>query len=163
MEFLGPSLIVFAILIGVAVAAVSFEPASPLKLWHKLMERYGTQESPPGVQFRNQVILFGGRRGALQPLNPVVRFDATLDDFGLWLVCREPENQEMQAAIKIPGTHLRPAKGLGRGYQFELYAEPPVRISVDADLGAAITKKGQSGVAGTSAVAESDNDEPKPE
>lgn len=147
MEFLGPSLIVLAILIGVAVAAVSFEPASPLKLWHKLMERYGTQDPPPGVQFRNQVILFGGRRGALQPLNAIVRFDATIDDFGLWLVCREPDNQELQAVIKVPGTHVRPAKGLNRGYQFELFSEPPVRIAVDDDLGAAIRKKGESAVA----------------
>jgi hypothetical protein len=162
MEFFGPALIVFAILIGVAIAAISFEPASPLQQWHRLMERYGTQDQPPGVQFRNQAVLFGGRRGGLQPLNPFVRFDATIDDFGLWLVCRGPDDQKLDAAIKVPGTHVRPASRRVRGYQFELFAEPPVRIAVDADLGAAIEKKSQSVDTESAAVEKLGNDEQKP-
>lgn len=141
MDFLGPTLIVFAILIGVAVAAVSFQPANPLKDWHRLAERYATADRPAAAQFTGQAIRFGGERGGLKPLNRFVSFDATIDDHGLWLVCRGAESPDVQAAVKIPGTHVRPAAKRGRGYVFELFAEPPVRIAVGNDLGTAVMQK----------------------
>lgn len=141
MDFLGPGLIVFAVLVGVAVAAVSFEPANPLEKWHRLMERYGTTDRPADVQFPGQAVRFGGERGGMQPLNPFVTFDAAIDDFGLWLVARGSGSTGSKAAVRVPGTHVRPAARRGRGHQFELFAEPPVRIAVDRELGAALMAK----------------------
>lgn len=141
MQFLGPTLIVFAILIAVAIAAVKFEPANPLEKWHRLMDRYGTNERPSEVQFTGQVIRFGGERGGLQPLNPFVSFDAAIDDFGLWLIVRATDRPDDGSVIKVPGTHVRPAAKRGRGYVFALFAEPPVRISVGNELGGAVMQK----------------------
>ena len=135
MSFLGPALVVFAILIVVAIAAVSFEPANPLEHWLRLAERYATERRPSEVGFANQRILFGGKRGSLKPLTPFVTIDVTLDDFGLWLVCKGIEAEQFEPAVKIPGTHVRAAGNHGKHYVFELYAEPPVRIAVQGALG----------------------------
>lgn len=135
MDFIGPALVVFAILIVVAIAAVSFEPANPLEQWLRLSERYATERRPSEVQFADQRMLFGGNRGRLKPLTPFASIDATIDDFGLWLVCKGVEDEQFEPALKIPGTHVRAAGKHGRHYLFELYAEPPVRIAVQHTLG----------------------------
>ena len=132
MDFIGPALVVFAILIVVAIAAVSFEPA---KKWIQLTERYATERRPSEVGFADQRILFGAKRGRLKPLTPFVTFDVTMDDFGLWLVCKGVEAEQFEPALKIPGTHVRAVGEHGRHYLFELYAEPTVRIAVQRELG----------------------------
>ena len=135
MGFLGPTFVVFAILVAVAIAAVAFEPANPLEKWLRLAERYATERRPSEVQFADQRMSFGGPRGRLKPLTPFVTIDATIDDFGLWLVCKGVEAEEFEPALKIPGTHVRAAGEHGKHYLFELYAEPPVRIAVQEALG----------------------------
>ena len=135
MSFFGPAFVVFAILIVVAIAAVAFEPANPFERWLRLAERYATERRPSEVQFPGQRILFGGKRGRLKPLTPFVTIDATVDDFGLWLVCKGVEAEQFDPAVKIPGTHVRAAGKHGKHYVFELYAEPPVRIGVQGALG----------------------------
>ena len=132
---MGPALVVFAILIVVAIAAVSFEPANPFEQWLRLAERYVTDRRPSEVGFADQRILFGGKRGRLKPLTPYVTIDATIDDFGLWLVCKGVEAEQFPTAVKIPGTHIRAAGKQGSRRVFELYAEPPVRIAVQGALG----------------------------
>jgi hypothetical protein len=135
MDFLGPAFVVFAILIVVAIAAVAFEPANPFEQWLRLAERYATERRPSEVQHPGQRILFGGKRGSLKPLTPFVTVDVTVDDFGLWLVCKGVEDPQFAPAVKIPGTHVRAAGNKGKHYVFELYAEPPVRIAVSGALG----------------------------
>jgi hypothetical protein len=135
MDFLGPAFVVFAILIVVAIAAVAFEPANPFEQWLRLAQRYATERRPSEVEFADQHIQFGGKRGRLKPLTPFVTFDATIDDFGLWLVCKGVEAESFDPALKIPGTHVRAAGKHGKHYVFELYAEPPVRIAVQDALG----------------------------
>ena len=135
MDFMGPAFVVFAILIVVAIAAVAFEPANPFEQWVRLAERYATERRPSEVVFADQRILFGGKRGRLKPLTPFVTIDATIDDFGLWLVCKGVEAEQFDPALKIPGTHVRAAGRHGKYYLFELYAEPPVRIAVQDALG----------------------------
>ena len=132
---MGPAFVVFAILIVVAIAAVAFEPANPFEQWVRLAERYATERRPSEVVFADQRILFGGKRGRLKPLTPFVTIDATIDDFGLWLVCKGVEAEQFDPALKIPGTHVRAAGRHGKYYLFELYAEPPVRIAVQDALG----------------------------
>lgn len=135
MDFIGPAFVVFAILIVVAIAAVSFEPANPFEKWVQLTERYATERRPFEVEFADQRMLFGGKRGRLKPLTPFVTIDATVDDFGLWLVCKGIEAEQFDPAVKIPGTHIRAAGKHGKHHVFELYAEPPVRIAVQDALG----------------------------
>ena len=135
MSFLGPAFVVFAILMVVAIAAVAFEPANPLDSWLRLAQRYATERRPSEVGFADQRILFGGKRGRLKPLTPFVTIDATVDDFGLWLVCKGIEAEQFDPAVKIPGTHVRSAGKHGNKHVFELYAEPPVRIAVHGALG----------------------------
>ncbi len=135
MDYFGPTFVVFAILIVVAIAAASFEPAKPFEKWVRLAERYATERRPFEVQFADQRMLFGGARGRLKPLTPFVTIDATVDDFGLWLVCKGVEAEEFDAVLKIPGTHVRAVGEHGGRYLFELYAEPPVRIAVQKGLG----------------------------
>lgn len=135
MDFIGPALVVFAILIVVAIAAVSFEPANPFEKWIQLTERYATERRPSEVGFADQRILFGAKRGRLKPLTPFVTFDVTVDDFGLWLVSKGVEAEQFEPALKIPGTHVRAAGEHGSRYLFELYAEPTVRIAVQRELG----------------------------
>ena len=141
MDFIGPAFVDFAILIVVAIAAVSFEPANPFEQWLRLSERYATARRPSAVQFPDQPMLFGGKRGRLKPLTPFATIDATVDDFGLWLVCKGVEAEEFEPALKIPGTHVRAAGKHGRHYVFELYAEPPVRIAVRAALGSELANR----------------------
>jgi hypothetical protein len=136
MEHLGSAIIVFAVLIGVAVAAIAFEPADPLQKWLKLTEQYGTHDRPSEVQFANQQIRFGGQRGSLRPLNSHVLFDATLDDFGLWLVLKGADDADVPSTLRMPGTHVRAAGKRGGSYRFDLYAEPPVRMAVSGEFGA---------------------------
>jgi hypothetical protein len=143
MESFGPALIVLGVLIAVAVAAVSFEPANPLEKWFKLTQSYGTRERPSQTQFADQLIMFGGQRGGLKPLQPGVTFEATIDDHGLWLVCPAMVNPQSTPAVKIPGTHIRSAGRRGGQYRFDLFAEPPVRIAVDGELGAELQQKVQ--------------------
>ncbi len=141
MEYLGSAVIVFAILVGVAVAAVVFEPANPLEKWLKLVEAYGSERRPAESQFTGQQVLFGAQRGGLKPLGPSVTFDATIDDVGLWLVLNTTERSDIKPVVQVPGSHIRPA-GRRRGqYSFDLYAEPPVRIAISGELGAALHEK----------------------
>ena len=144
MDFIGPAFVVFAILIVVAIAAVSFEPANPFEQWLRLAERYATERRPSVVEFADQRILFGGKRGRLKPLTPFVTIDATVDDFGLWLVCKGVEAEGFEPALKIPGTHVRAAGQHGGRYVFELYAEPPVRIAVEEALGQELLNRARS-------------------
>ena len=144
MDFLGPAFVVFAILMVVAIAAVAFEPANPLEQWLRLAERYATQRRPSEVQFPGQRILFGGKRGSLKPLTPFVTIDVTVDDFGLWLVCKGVEAEQFDPAVKIPGTHVRAAGKHGKHHVFELYAEPPVRIAVQGELGQELAGRASS-------------------
>ena len=144
MDFLGPAFVVFAILIGVAVAAVSFEPANPFEQWLRLAERYATERRPSEVEFADQRILFGSKRGRLKPLTPFVTIDATVDDFGLWLVCKGVDAEGFDPALKIPGTHVRAAGMRGKHYVFELFAEPPVRMAVPGALGQELTNRARS-------------------
>ena len=141
MEFFGPGFVVILVLIAVAIAAISFEPANPMEKWFKLTERYGTRERPSQAQYTDQHILFGGQRGGLRPLQPGVTFEATIDEHGLWLVCPAMVNPQTKPAIRVPGTHIRPAGRRGKQYRFELYAEPPVRIAVEGELGAELQQK----------------------
>lgn len=135
MEYLGPTLIVFAVLIAVTVATVAFEPASPFVRWLKLAERYATDERPSQIQFSNELIEFGGTRGALKPLADGLRFNITLDDFGLWLICRGETPEGIPPRLKIPGTHVRFVEQRGEAYLFDLFAEPPVRIAMQGAAG----------------------------
>ena len=144
MSFLGPAFVVFAILMVVAIAAVAFEPANPLEQWLRLAERYATERRPSEVQFPGQRILFGGKRGSLKPLTPFVTIDVTVDDFGLWLVCKGVEAEQFDPAVKIPGTHVRAAGKHGKHHVFELYAEPPVRIAVQGELGQELAGRASS-------------------
>jgi hypothetical protein len=145
MEYFGSTIIVIAVLVAVAVAAVTFQPANPLQQWLKLAEQYGTSSTPSEVQFADQRIKFGGQRGTLQPLNSFVSFDATIDDFGLWLVLKGTDNPDIAPALRIPGTHVRPAGQRGGSYRFDLYAEPPVRVAVGAELGEQLQLKCKPG------------------
>ncbi len=144
MDYIGPTLIVFAILVVVAVAAVAFEPANPLAKWLQLGKRYATERRPSAVQYAGQKILFGGTKGQLTSLTDFVTFDVTIDDFGLWIVCKGIESDEIPAALKIPGTHVRFHGEHGSNYLFDLYAEPPVRISVRGQLGEALQQRCRS-------------------
>ena len=144
MSFLGPTLVVFAILAAVAIAAVAFEPANPFEKWIRLAERYATERRPSEVQFADQRMLFGGKRGRLKPLTPFVTIDATIDDFGLWLVCKGVEGEDFDPALKIPGTHVRAAGEHGQHLLFDLYAEPPVRIAVQEALGRELLQRVRS-------------------
>lgn len=144
MEYIGPTLIVLAILIAVAVAAVAFEPANPFAKWLQLAKHYATPRRPSAVQYAEQKILFGGQKGRLTSLNEFVRFDVTIDDFGLWLVCKGIETDEVPLALKVPGTHVRFHGQHGRNYLFDLFAEPPVRIAVHGELGEALQRRCES-------------------
>lgn len=144
MEYIGPILIVFAILIAVAVAAVAFEPANPFAKWLQLAKHYATPRRPSAVQYADQKIQFGGQKARLTSLNEFVRFDVTIDDFGLWVVCKGIETDEVPLALKIPGTHVRFCGQHGRNYLFDLYAEPPVRIAVHGELGEELQRRCRS-------------------
>lgn len=144
MDFLAQTIIVFAILIVVAIAALSFEPADPFAAWIKLAERYGTARRPSAIQFTGQHIRFGGQRGKPKVLNAFVTYDATIDDFGLWIICKGIDEEQFPATLKIPGTHVRFLVEKGNEYLFDLYAEPPVRMSVRGDFGRALAERSRS-------------------
>lgn len=146
MDYLGPTLVVFAILLVVTIAAFAFEPANPFEKWLSLAQRYATERRPSTVQFAGQRVLFGGPRGRLKALNDFVSFDVTIDDFGLWLVCKGVDTGEVPDALKIPGTHVRSRGEHGRNYVFELYAEPPVRIALRGEAGAELLSRCQPSV-----------------
>jgi hypothetical protein len=148
MDYLGPTLIVFAVLIAVTVAVVVFEPASPFARWIKLAERYATDERPSQIQFSNELIEFGGTRGALKPLAEGLRFDITLDDFGLWLICRGETPEDFATRLKIPGTHVRFIEQRGDAYLFDLFAEPPVRIALQGPAGREVFERKTAGASG---------------
>jgi hypothetical protein len=139
MEYLGPTFIVFAILLVVTIAAFSFEPANPLDAWFKLAERYQTGRRPSAIEFSDQSLLFGIKR--VRRLNDFARFDVTIDEFGLWIVYRNNDQDDVPSALKIPGTHVRFRGQHGQRYVFELYAEPPVRMAVRGNLGAALMQQ----------------------
>ncbi len=144
MDFIGPTLIVFAVLIVVAIAALSFEPADPFAAWIKLAESYGTARRPSAIQHTGQRIRFGGQRGKLKHLNDFVTFDTTIDDFGVWIICNGIDEEQFPAALKIPGTHVRFAGAQRNEYLFDLYAEPPVRISAHGEFGQALEERSRS-------------------
>ena len=141
MEYLGETIVVLLILVGVAVAAVAFEPADPLENWNRLIERYGTSNWPGNPQFTAQQIQFGGPRGALKPLSPEATFDAEIDEFGLCLAGRGIDSGGNSHIIRVPGTHIRPGGKRKQGLVFKLYAEPPVRILVAGELGSEMLRK----------------------
>ena len=132
------------VLAVVAIAAVSFEPRNPLAPWVKLVERYPTDRRPSQRTFTDVSVLFGSPRRAPRPLTDFGHFDVALDDFGLWFVYKGPLPDDCPAGIKIPGTHVRFVQQKGDQYLFDLFAEPPVRIAVPGEAGAAIQQKCQS-------------------
>jgi len=144
MAYLTQAFIAIAVIAVVAIAAVSFEPKHPLAPWLRLVDRYATDRRPSQLTFIDVSILFGATRGALKPLTDFGKFDAALDDFGLWLVYKGPLPDDCAAGIKVPGTHVRFVKQKGDQSQFDLFAEPPVRIAVQGELGAMIQQKCQS-------------------
>ena len=141
MDLLGPTFIVFAILIIVAVAAVSFTPSAPYDVWLKLAERYQTQRRPSTIEFSNQVLMFGEKR--VKRVNDFARFDATIDDFGLWIIFRNNDQAEIPSALKIPGTHVRYEAHHGEQYLFQLYAEPTIRMTAKGEFGKTLMNKVQ--------------------
>ncbi len=145
MEYFSETLIVLMILVGVAVAAVAFEPADPLENWKRLTEHYATSGWPGDPQFTMQQIHFGGPRGALKPLSPSATFDVEVDEFGLCLAGRGIGAEDTPDIVRIPGTHVRPAGKRRQGYVFKLYAEPAVRILVGGELGSELLRKSQAG------------------
>jgi hypothetical protein len=141
MDYLGPTLIVFAVLLVVMIAALSFQPANPLDAWFKLAQRYQTGRRPSERQFTGQKLQFGIKR--VSSLNDFARFDATIDEFGLWLVYSNNPQEEVPSALKIPGTHVRYVAEHGRKYLFDLYAEPPIRMAASGEFGEVLRQRCQ--------------------
>ena len=139
MEYLTQIFIVFIILFVVVIAAVSFQPANTLDAWMKLAERYQTGRRPSEIQFSDQLLMFG--TGRVRRLNDFARFDVTIDDFGLWIIYRNNDQEELPSALKIPGTHVRYEAHHGQQYLFKLFAEPPVRMAAKGDFGAQLLSK----------------------
>jgi len=143
MEHMSEIFIVLAVLLVVVVAAFSFEPANPLEPWLRLVQSYGTAREPSQVSFTNQEVLFGAKRGGLKKLSIAARFDSAIDDFGFWLTYNGPLPEDAAETVKVPGTHVRFVLQNGNQYVFELYAEPPVTIAVNDELGAALMERCQ--------------------
>jgi len=141
MDYLGPTFIVFAVLLVVMIAAISFQPANPLDAWFRLAERYQTPRRPSEKQFTNQALMFGLKR--VKRLNDFARFDATIDEYGLWIVYSNNPQDEVPSALKIPGTHVRFVGEHGRKYLFDLYAEPPIRMAASGEFGATLRQRCQ--------------------
>ena len=141
MDYLGPTFIVFAVLLVVMIAAISFQPANPLDAWFRLAERYQTPRRPSETQFSNQALMFGLKR--VKRLNDFARFDATIDEFGLWIIYSNNPQDEVPSALKIPGTHVRFVGEHGRKYLFDLYAEPPIRMAASGEFGATLRQRCQ--------------------
>jgi len=141
MDYLGPTFIVFGVLLVVMIAAISFQPANPLDAWLRLAERYQTPRRPSEIQFTNQALMFGLKR--VKRLNDFARFDATIDEFGLWIIYSNNPQDEVPSALKIPGTHVRFVGEHARKYQFDLYAEPPIRMAASGEFGATLRQRCQ--------------------
>jgi hypothetical protein len=147
MEFLSEILIVGAILAVVAVAAVSFEPANPLEPWLRLAQRYSAGQQPGSLSFPDQDILFGSGRSRLKSMAIAAKFDAEIDDFGLWIIYKGPLPEEVVSSVRIPGTHVRFGGQHGQHYLFELYAEPPVKMGLRGELGEKLMQRCNSATA----------------
>ena len=65
----------------------------------------------------------------------------TIDDFGLWIIFRNNDQEEIPDALKVPGTHVRYEAHHGQQYLFQLYAEPAIRMTAKGDFGAALMNK----------------------
>ena len=143
MEQMGTVFIVMAVLLVVAIAAFSFEPANPLEPWMRLVQSYATQRQPSQVSFVDQDVRFGSKRGGLKSLSIAAKFDATIDDFGFWLTYKGPLPEDCADTIKIPGTHVRFITHSGDQYAFELYANSPVTMGVRGDLGELLMQRCQ--------------------
>jgi len=141
MDYLGPTFIVFGVLLVVMIAAISFQPANPLDAWLRLAERYQTPRRPSEIQFTNQALMFGLKR--VKRLNDFARFDATIDEFGLWIIYSNNPQDEVPSALKIPGTHVRFVGEHARKYLFDLYAEPPIRMAASGEFGATLRQRCQ--------------------
>lgn len=141
MEQMGSALIALAVILVVAIAAFSFEPANPLEPWLRLVQSYATPRQPSQVSFVDQEVQFGGKRGGLKNLAIAARFDATVDDFGFWLRYKGPLPEDCPDTLKIPGTHVRYLSKVGRQQVFELFASPPVAMGVQGELGEALMQR----------------------
>lgn len=141
MEYLSEILVVAAILVVVAVAAVSFEPANPLEPWLRLAQRYAAGQQPSSVSFPEQDVHFGSGRGRLKGMAIAAKFDATIDDYGLWISYKGPLPENVASVIKIPGTHVRFSGQHGQHFLFELYAEPPVKMGVRGEFGETLMRR----------------------
>ena len=139
MEYMTQIFIVFGILLVVVVASLAYQPGNPLDAWMKLAERYQTGRRPSAIQFTDQLLMFGTKR--VKRLNDFARFDVTVDDFGLWIIYRNNDQEELPDALKIPGTHVRYEAHHGQQYLFQLYAEPPVRMAARGPVGEALMNK----------------------
>jgi len=143
MEHMGSAFIALAVVLVVALAAFSFEPANPLEPWLRLVKSYGTGRQPSEVSFVGEEVNFGGKRGGLKKLSVAARFDATVDDYGFWLTYKGPLPDDCPDTLKIPGTHVRFVTQAGQDRVFELYAEPPVTVGVRGDLGELLMQRCQ--------------------
>lgn len=143
MEHLDSIFIVFAILLVVLIAAMSFEPANPFGPWLELARRYGTDRLPSQFVFADEHILFGGARGPLKGLAQYAAFDAMLDDDGLWLRFKGAVPEDCPSTLRVPGTHVRFLQQKGEQYRFELFAEPPVKMAVYGEFGKGIKRRCQ--------------------
>ena len=131
---MGSAFIALAVVLVVAIAAFSFEPANPLEPWLRLVTSYGTPRQPSQVAFTDQEVQFGGKRGGLKNLAIAAKFDATVDEFGFWLTYKGPLPEDCTDTLKIPGTHVRYVARVGRQQVFELFASPPVTIGLSGEL-----------------------------
>jgi|GEM_PF-1857050 len=147
MEQMGSAFIALAVILVVALAAFSFQPANPLEPWLRLVQSYGTSRQPSQVLFVDEEVTFGGKRGGLKKLSIAAKFDATIDDFGFWLTYKGPLPDECPDTVKIPGTHIRLVTQAGRDPVFELYAEPPVTVGLRGDLGEQLMQRCQPAAA----------------
>lgn len=146
MEYLGSALVALAVLLVVVIAAFSFEQSNPLDAWFRLIQSYATPRAPSQVSFANQDIRFGSKAGNLKNLAIAAKFDATIDDFGFWIIYKGPLPDEVPDTVKIPGTHIRFVGQKSNEFVFDLFAEPPVKISVRGELGNALMERCQPSV-----------------
>lgn len=141
MAYMTQAFIALAVIAVVAIAAVSFEPANPFASWLELAKRYGTDRLPSQFVFTGEHILFGATRGPLRSLKQYAVFDATLDEYGLWLHVKGTIPDGCPPTLKIPGTHIRSVKQKGEDYHFEIFAEPPVKMVAHGALGKGIMRR----------------------
>jgi len=134
MEYMGSALIALAVLLVVVIAAFSFEPANPLEPWLRLVRAYAAGGRAPQVSFADQDVQFGAKRGGLKNLAIAAKFDAAIDDFGLWLTYKGPLPEDCPATVKVPGTHIRFVSNGSRQQVFEVFASPPIKIGLRGEL-----------------------------